>query len=468
MSDFILYYDKLEEVANHSKSLGKLAKEYADDLESKIISGIGTVTGPSSGYLLSASDSVRDKINALEQKSEAFYQFAEQIIKLLEVAEQMDQEVADAITVQRGVLEHNKSLQLEDWKAKLINLLVDIKNDSPLLSTIADILGGMGAIHESLNDSIKHWYVAEGGKRKVKEALDKLETHSNVARGAATEIGVISLFNGKEFELFKNGPLSFSNLNNWKGNVNVDLKNNIKKIYSDGTGNEWTINSVKVISPVWQESDKKYSDMIQAKLLDLNFQWYFADSIDEQNQIVQQAKDIREKVDHGAGWWLDKAKQITEAAANEFSWFLGGSVSTNERDKWLEMNQMFQSDLKIKDDKTLAAGMFIAGMVTGSGEEKAAAKVVKSWIKHDTYNEVRSTLGKEGVEKFLKAMGKGFVGANKETGIKIIAGKGIKVGEQYYKYEIKVLGKGMSHYRILGNIDEKTGHIIFERLENLK
>ena len=242
MSDFILYYDRLEAVANHSKSLGKRADEYAADLERKIISGIGTVTGPSSGYLLSASDSVRDKITALKQKSQAFYQFAEQIMKLLEVAEQMDQEVADAITGRRGELEHRKSLGLEDWKAKLIELLVDIKNGSPALSTIADLLGGMAAIHESLEDSIKHWYETEAGKRKGKGAAGKIETHNNIAGVAATGVGVASLFHGKEFDLFKNGPLSFSNLNNWKGNGKVELKDNNKKIHSndsvaDGLGN---------------------------------------------------------------------------------------------------------------------------------------------------------------------------------------------------------------------------------------
>jgi hypothetical protein len=59
---------------------------------------------------------------------------------------------------------------------------------------------------------------------------------------AAAGIGVTSLFNGKEFELFKNGRLSYSNLNNWKGNGKVELKNNNKKEYTndsvaDGMGN---------------------------------------------------------------------------------------------------------------------------------------------------------------------------------------------------------------------------------------
>jgi hypothetical protein len=292
MSDFILNYGILETIANDSKSLGKRADEYADNLENKIISGIGTVTGPPSGYLLSASDSVRDKITALKQKSEAFYQFAEQIIKLLEVAEQMDQEVADAITAQRGELEHNKSLGLEDWKAKLIDLLVDIKNGSPLLASIADILGGMAAIHESLNDSIKHWYDCGGGKRAVKGAIGKIETSCNIVGPVAlsedlarqfsreryeqlrknlisnsdlsnkkgdvesngkhgfldllktyygvlgiASIAPIYIINKEELKLLKRGTLSYSGLNYGKENGNVSLKENILKTYSDFSNN---------------------------------------------------------------------------------------------------------------------------------------------------------------------------------------------------------------------------------------
>jgi hypothetical protein len=168
MSDFILEYNILESIATNSKSLGKRSKEYSEKLESKIISGIDCVAGPSSGYLMSASDSVRDKINALKLKSDAFYHFADQISNLLEVAEQIDQEVADAIAAQREFfLDHHESLRIADWKAALLGLIVDIKNSIPLLGTIADVLEGLNAVFESLEDSIKHWYECEGGKYVV-------------------------------------------------------------------------------------------------------------------------------------------------------------------------------------------------------------------------------------------------------------------------------------------------------------
>ena len=83
MSDFILEYDVLEDIAKYSNSLGRRAEEYGESLERKIIGAIDGVTGPSSGYLLNASDHVRDKINALNIKSKEFYQFSEQIKSFL-------------------------------------------------------------------------------------------------------------------------------------------------------------------------------------------------------------------------------------------------------------------------------------------------------------------------------------------------------------------------------------------------
>ena len=187
MSDFILEYDMLESIAAYSKSLGKRAGEYEESLEKKMISGIASITGPSTGYLQSANDSVRDKVNALKQKSDAFYHYAEQITNLLETAERIDQEVADAITAQREYfLDHHKSLRLDDWKAKLLGLLVDLKNSIPLLGTIADLLEGLNTVIESLGDSIRHWYECEGGKYVIGEIAAIAEACLAVAIFAAT------------------------------------------------------------------------------------------------------------------------------------------------------------------------------------------------------------------------------------------------------------------------------------------
>ena len=213
MSDFILEYDILESIAKYSNALGKRAEEYKESLEKRMLSGIGNITGPSSRYLLDASDSVRDKMNELKQKSETFYNFAKQIVNLLEMAEQIDQEVADAITAQREyLLEHHESLRLQNFKVKLLELLIEIENLIPLLSTIAASLRELEVKQESLEEVIKNWYKKRGN---VFSELVKTETTA------------WTLFCRKIDEQ------DFSYLKNTKQNDKVDYEERIKQYYNN-------------------------------------------------------------------------------------------------------------------------------------------------------------------------------------------------------------------------------------------
>jgi hypothetical protein len=211
MSDFILEYDILESIAKYSNVLGKRAEEYKESLENRMLSGIGNITGPSSRYLSDASDSVSDKINELKQKSETFYNFEKQILNLLEIAEQIDQEVADAITAQREfLLEHHESLRLQNFKVILLDLLVEVENFIPLLSTIAASLRELEVKQESLADVIKNWYKKPGN------------VLSDIVK---TETTAWTLFCRKIDEL------DFSYLKKIKWNDKVDYKARIKQLY---------------------------------------------------------------------------------------------------------------------------------------------------------------------------------------------------------------------------------------------
>lgn len=94
----------------------------------------------------------------------------------------------------------------------------------------------------------------------------------------------------------------------------------------------------------------------------------------------------------------------------------------------------------------------------GGGEEKE--KHVLAWIKHDTYNEVRNRLGKIGVNKFVKAMKKGFVRAKGENGIKALEGNSSKIPKKY-THEIKIEGS-LENDRIFGYFDKSSKHYIFD------
>ncbi|MFK4343712.1 hypothetical protein ABH894_003722 [Paenibacillus sp. RC62] len=88
---------------------------------------------------------------------------------------------------------------------------------------------------------------------------------------------------------------------------------------------------------------------------------------------------------------------------------------------------------------------------------------VQAWIKRDTYTDIQDAFGKEAANKFSNAMKKGFVNSAKsDNGIKALSGSGEKIGSTYYKYEIKVVGK-YGNARVYGNLDQKSGHIIFTK-----
>lgn len=46
-------------------------------------------------------------------------------------------------------------------------------------------------------------------------------------------------------------------------------------------------------------------------------------------------------------------------------------------------------------------------------------------------------------------------------------GDGIKIGNKYYKFEVKVKGQ-YGDWRVFGNYDEKSGHYIFDLFDKGK
>ncbi|MEN6314095.1 MAG: RHS repeat-associated core domain-containing protein [Clostridiaceae bacterium] len=202
----------------------------------------------------------------------------------------------------------------------------------------------------------------------------------------------------------------------------------------------------------WIETDSKFSTIVQIELLKLTLAWYMSDSDEERTDIHNRANDIREGMSSGLSGVIDKAKSITGAAADEFSWFLGGDVSRAERDYWLTQVQKYDNSISISEKKVLNATMFLAGLLSPSPDD--VAKVISKKALKEMYEEV----GEKGAKKFFKAMTK-YAGKQGANGIKKLTGKGIKG----FMYEVKIKGVGGA-YRLLGNKND-IGEIIWEIFE---
>ncbi len=209
MSDFVIEYDVLESVMGYSKDLERQANDYAEELEQNIVTAIDNITGASSGNLTNARDLVSDKIKMLKRKSDNFNHLANQISDLLEVAIQMDQEVADTIAMQsRYKLVHNESGRLENWIDKILKLLVSIGDNKLVMKLIADRLKALFPGSRFTKDFIIEWY---------KEALTEYVYYEKSDWMSGY---------GKEVRLFPD-------LKNDPDNGNVNLKNVIKNWYKN-------------------------------------------------------------------------------------------------------------------------------------------------------------------------------------------------------------------------------------------
>ncbi len=240
MPDFILDYDDLETISNYSKSLGKCAEEYGEELDSQIVTAIANVTGVSTGHLTSARDSVKGKIKELKLKTEDFYNLADQISNLLEVAKQEDQEVADIINSQRKYsIEHHKSLQMDDLSQKLLKLFVNVKNKNSHLALLLDIINESDTVLTSFADYLKYYYKYERGKNKnIADRAVRNEvladTHLALLLAAAMKGSSSNtyFYTGKKFELLMaNASSKSSDLQSYGKSGSGYLRSTIKEGY---------------------------------------------------------------------------------------------------------------------------------------------------------------------------------------------------------------------------------------------
>ena len=172
MATLVIDYDSLTKVANNASSLAKRAESYANDLTSKVLNKFSGISGGSTTYTADAKYYVRAKITALKTKQASYSGLSKQITTFIDNAKRIDQEVEKMIANnQEKFLSKNEHLRIDDWKATLLNWLVDLKNSCPLFEIIGNALRDIGTAMSDMFANIKYWYKCEGGKEIVSFVL---------------------------------------------------------------------------------------------------------------------------------------------------------------------------------------------------------------------------------------------------------------------------------------------------------
>lgn len=172
MATLVVDYDSLSKVATNASNLAKRAESYADDLTTKVLNKFSGISGGASTNTADAKYYVKAKITALRNKQESYYSLSKQITTFSENAKRIDKEVEKLIAKnQEKFLSNHEHLRIDDWKAALLNWLVDLKNKCPLFEVIGNALRNVGTAISDMCANIKYWYKCEGGKEIVSFVL---------------------------------------------------------------------------------------------------------------------------------------------------------------------------------------------------------------------------------------------------------------------------------------------------------
>lgn len=165
MATLVIDYGALASLSNHATRLAKKADAYADDLTNKVMKRFDSIAGGSSTSTVDARYYVKTKVNQLRDKQTQYENLSSQITGFAEKARRVDDEVARMITNnQEKFLKGHENLRISEWKANLLNFLVDLKNKFPVLEMIGNCVRSTLTELSSLWDNIQYWYHCEGGR----------------------------------------------------------------------------------------------------------------------------------------------------------------------------------------------------------------------------------------------------------------------------------------------------------------
>jgi hypothetical protein len=166
-----------------------------------------------------------------------------------------------------------------------------------------------------------------------------------------------------------------------------------------------------------------------------------------------QASRAMAKIFEGARWVV----QMFEKLGLMFK-RIGGTMGR----MFDEVMEFFRGIFKWGEEAPKERNLDLLENALGGTTGKAKA----TWIKHDVWNDLEK-LGLQ--DKFKAAMDKGFaprrMGEGSSGMIRLLGDEIIENGGNLYNYKLKILGKGVSHYRLYGRLDE-NGAIIFDLLLN--
>lgn len=180
MSVLSLSYAELDQTAKFAERLSQDARNYSNDLKSRVSNRLDSLPGGESSYTNQAQTYLGSKMKKMQQKEEHFTGVARSVREFRETAVNTDRRVAVRFRQMFTSLVKDQQISIGPVEAFLTWHWTGFTNSS----TLGEVVGLLGRGRDTLVDQagarIKSWYETEGGKYAWEVAKDVLTAVSAV------------------------------------------------------------------------------------------------------------------------------------------------------------------------------------------------------------------------------------------------------------------------------------------------
>lgn len=188
MSTANISYSSMKDAAGEAMSVARKLDSYANGLNNNVYKKLVSYSGSHTANIQTAQQYVKNKVTELEEKSDAFTTYSNDLGDLRDECQNTDKAVRTMVSQLTGAFKKNNGIKDSKVQNTINYLLTSFVNTTCIGRWLSNTKEKGESIKEHIKQSISTWWNYEGGKQLVTGGLIGI---GEVVMGVCTVIGAI-------------------------------------------------------------------------------------------------------------------------------------------------------------------------------------------------------------------------------------------------------------------------------------
>lgn len=187
----VISYSSLKNASSEAKQVATKLNTYANNLSNVVYNKLSRYDGNHTQNIATAKAKTNAKIDMLRKKSQAYRNYATDLVELRDKCESIDKTVKTKISKLTATFKSNHGIRNSKVENTINYYLIGLKNSSPAGRWLSNKKDQYNSVKDYLKQKMEDWWDYEGGKELIKGlALGILEVVAGIA-GIVAAIGAI-------------------------------------------------------------------------------------------------------------------------------------------------------------------------------------------------------------------------------------------------------------------------------------